>query len=553
MGCLSRSEYCSQDDTMEENDTAEALSTAEEAEDQKRLPDHAYSKEKVTSESSEQSSQECQEIVSAPTQKAHHMTSGAAKKGHDTPPCLSRTSSGTPVPCVAEMDVSTPRSETLTSSPGVSGQSSSQLGPIRVPSRSFSVESLIGDVISQDKSLTEHVQKSPVLDIKSEAKSEPVDVSEAALQSPKEEKMEVAPVVQESSTKKVGEQPRPSDTQLVVSDTKPVVSDTKPMVSDTQPMMSPDKPIPPPASLGFDTPLFPESQEFDSPMETASKDVTEDTESKTVIPDTPKADIKDNPESSGTSKSLVTGKTAPETAEAGDSGEKCEASTSKDAADSKPKQEPQQNQPERPTSVSPDLQFDPASYQMSLDLLDFYLQVDGTGDSPVKDTTEARRRDDDGSGKAAMDTERHANDDNKALDRDETAKASPKETPTVEQIPATKTADRPDGDGGKEDKSKIEAGTKTEEPKDSISADEKLSSSAEKDNTSAPPLLRDERKAKRLRERYNKLMEACMAGLSLCLQRLPQHHKSLYRLAYIYTYAKDYKVRYVLYFVIMKN
>ncbi len=550
MACISRSEYCSQDDMMEENDTAEALSTAEEAEDQKRLPDHAYSKEKVTSESSEQSSQECQEIVSVPAQKA--VTSGAIKKGHDTPPCLSRISSGTPVPCVAEMDISTPRSETLMSSPAVSGQSSSQPVPIRVPSRSFSVESLIGDVISQDKSLSEHTQKSPALDIKSEAKSEAMDVSEAALQSPKEEKMEVAPVVQESSTKNVGEQARVSDTQAVVSDTQPVVSDAKPMVSDTQPMMSPDKPIPPPASLGFDTPLFPESQEFDSPMETASKDATEDTESKTKFPDTPKADtpkpdIKDNKESSGTSKSLVTGKTAPETAQAGDSGEKCEASTSEDAADSKPKQEPQQNQPERPTSVSPDLQFDPASYQMSLDLLDFYLQVDGTGDSPVKDTTEARRRDDDGSGKAAMDTERHANDDNKALDRDETAKASPKEAPMVEQIPANKTVDHPDGDGGKEDKSKIEQGTKTEELTDSIPADEKISASSAKDNSGAPPLLRDERKAKRLRERYNKLMEGCMAGLSLCLQRLPQHHKSLYRLAYIYTYAKDYKVRCVLY------
>ena len=41
---------------------------------------------------------------------------------------------------------------------------------------------------------------------------------------------------------------------------------------------------------------------------------------------------------------------------------------------------------------------------------------------------------------------------------------------------------------------------------------------------------------------YKDLIGSCISALCLCLQRLPQHHKSLYRLAYIYMYCPHLKV-----------
>ena len=38
------------------------------------------------------------------------------------------------------------------------------------------------------------------------------------------------------------------------------------------------------------------------------------------------------------------------------------------------------------------------------------------------------------------------------------------------------------------------------------------------------------------------LTEQCVASLRLCLSRFPQHYKSLYRLAFLYTYSKTHRV-----------
>lgn len=38
------------------------------------------------------------------------------------------------------------------------------------------------------------------------------------------------------------------------------------------------------------------------------------------------------------------------------------------------------------------------------------------------------------------------------------------------------------------------------------------------------------------------LTEQCIASLRLCLSRFPQHYKSLYRLAFLYTYSKTHRV-----------
>lgn len=39
------------------------------------------------------------------------------------------------------------------------------------------------------------------------------------------------------------------------------------------------------------------------------------------------------------------------------------------------------------------------------------------------------------------------------------------------------------------------------------------------------------------------LTEQCIASFCLCLSRFPQHYKSLYRLAFLYTYSKTHRVR----------
>lgn len=38
------------------------------------------------------------------------------------------------------------------------------------------------------------------------------------------------------------------------------------------------------------------------------------------------------------------------------------------------------------------------------------------------------------------------------------------------------------------------------------------------------------------------LTEQCIASFHLCLSRFPQHYKSLYRLAFLYTYSKTHRV-----------
>lgn len=38
------------------------------------------------------------------------------------------------------------------------------------------------------------------------------------------------------------------------------------------------------------------------------------------------------------------------------------------------------------------------------------------------------------------------------------------------------------------------------------------------------------------------LTEQCIASFRLCLSRFPQHYKSLYRLAFLYTYSKTHRV-----------
>jgi hypothetical protein len=49
-------------------------------------------------------------------------------------------------------------------------------------------------------------------------------------------------------------------------------------------------------------------------------------------------------------------------------------------------------------------------------------------------------------------------------------------------------------------------------------------------------------------EEYRKwkktLLDKCVEGLHLCLSRFPTHHKSLYRLAYLYFASDTHKVRY---------
>lgn len=45
-----------------------------------------------------------------------------------------------------------------------------------------------------------------------------------------------------------------------------------------------------------------------------------------------------------------------------------------------------------------------------------------------------------------------------------------------------------------------------------------------------------------LEEQRKFLTEQCISSFCLCLSRFPQHYKSLYRLAYLYTYSKTHKV-----------
>ncbi|KAF2976306.1 hypothetical protein EK904_002743 [Melospiza melodia maxima] len=46
-----------------------------------------------------------------------------------------------------------------------------------------------------------------------------------------------------------------------------------------------------------------------------------------------------------------------------------------------------------------------------------------------------------------------------------------------------------------------------------------------------------------LEEQRKFLTEQCISSFCLCLSRFPQHYKSLYRLAYLYTYSKTHKIR----------
>lgn len=55
------------------------------------------------------------------------------------------------------------------------------------------------------------------------------------------------------------------------------------------------------------------------------------------------------------------------------------------------------------------------------------------------------------------------------------------------------------------------------------------------ENTKAP--LTEEQQAKK-----RELMDLCILALEYCLRRFPQHHKSRYRLAYVYYYSSEHKV-----------
>ena len=52
-----------------------------------------------------------------------------------------------------------------------------------------------------------------------------------------------------------------------------------------------------------------------------------------------------------------------------------------------------------------------------------------------------------------------------------------------------------------------------------------------------PPPLTAEQQAKK-----KELMDRCIYALGYCLRRFPQHHKSRYRLAYVYYYSPEHKV-----------
>ena len=56
------------------------------------------------------------------------------------------------------------------------------------------------------------------------------------------------------------------------------------------------------------------------------------------------------------------------------------------------------------------------------------------------------------------------------------------------------------------------------------------------EETEKPPLT-TEQKAKK-----KELMDQCIHALEYCLRRFPQHHKSRYRLAYVYYYSPEHKV-----------
>ena len=122
----------------------------------KSLPDHNYSKSKMSSESSEQSSQESLDT----SQESMVVVSSSLTSPVSSPPVLSPVTSPTfprykrvtSSPCVAGMVVSTPETPFSTQSPvfaGISGRSGDQQ-QTRRPSSSFSMEAILGDVISKE-------------------------------------------------------------------------------------------------------------------------------------------------------------------------------------------------------------------------------------------------------------------------------------------------------------------------------------------------------------------------------------------------------------------
>lgn len=86
----------------------------------------------------------------------------------------------------------------------------------------------------------------------------------------------------------------------------------------------------------------------------------------------------------------------------------------------------------------------------------------------------------------------------------------------------------------------IKAGESTETPSNPAT------SSADSESSPAqcpqavrnkPPPLTAEQQAKK-----KELMDRCIYALGYCLRRFPQHHKSRYRLAYVYYYSPEHKV-----------
>lgn len=86
----------------------------------------------------------------------------------------------------------------------------------------------------------------------------------------------------------------------------------------------------------------------------------------------------------------------------------------------------------------------------------------------------------------------------------------------------------------------IKAGESTETPSNPATSTADSESSPAQCPQAArnkPPPLTAEQQAKK-----KELMDRCIYALAYCLRRFPQHHKSRYRLAYVYYYSPEHKV-----------
>ena len=81
--------------------------------------------------------------------------------------------------------------------------------------------------------------------------------------------------------------------------------------------------------------------------------------------------------------------------------------------------------------------------------------------------------------------------------------------------------------------STIAAGTTTASAADNVAL---LTQSPLLEVTEKPPLTAEQKAKKK------ELMDQCIYALEYCLRRFPQHHKSRYRLAYVFYYSPEHKV-----------